>query len=118
MAIKWDSVVDRSKYYGNVIKSWITDIIVYILYYGPIIRTKFIEFTTYVIRLRSHMNPIRIDKNTFVLITGSNLGDQGRYVMNIFYKRYNPYDLREFIEYLKTHTGEDSIRFRCVKFTT
>ena len=121
---KWSTYNDQTecskkcKNCINIVCTLLLHVFELILYYIPIIKTKIIEITTFTIRINSHFTPIQIGKNEYVLITGTNFGDLGRCLVNVFYKRYSPYDINMFIALMEKYLQTNTIKFNLHKFTT
>lgn len=119
--VNWEKLLKEGKVFFATILSKIMILGLYLLericYYGPIMKTKFIEFTTFTIQIQDHFSPINISKNDYVFITSSSAGSQGRHLINIFYKRYSPYDIRDFTVLMEKYLQVNSIKFNLIKFS-
>lgn len=111
-------VKENARLFLSKIVAMITFALEMLVFYAPIAWTKFIEYTTFYIPLRSHLAPIRIKDNHYALITSTNMGDRGRYLINIFYKRYSPYDIRDFTALRKKYMPVYSLKFNVDLFST
>lgn len=102
----------------SYIWSKLVDLLVLILYYIPILRTKFVEAFTFYIPLMQHLTPIRINENEYIFITNSNYGERVRCLINVFYKYYSPFDYRDFIALKNKYMPIELIKFNVYRFST
>ena len=118
MAIDIVVVKNQLKNWGNMLYQWLVFVLELVLFYYPIVKTKFIEWTTFYIPCRSHLNAICLGDNEFVFITNSDKGNRARHLVNVFYKYYSPYDIRIFNELKETYLQVDSVKFNVYRFST
>lgn len=97
---------------------WILFGLELVMYYAPIARTKVVEIFTFYIPLFKHMDPIRLQNNQHVIITSACMGDRERCLINIFYKYYSPFDIRDFAVIRQKYLQINSCRFNVYKFST
>ena len=109
-----NSVINRA----YQIKNFVLYLFELIAYYSPIVWTKIIEFSTFTIPILSHFAPIQIARNDYVLITSTDMGSYGRKLIGVFYKRYSPYDIRDFTNLMDKYLQVNSLKFNVFKFST
>lgn len=98
--------------------SWILFGLELLFYYAPIIRTRIVECFTFYIPLCCHMLPIKLRDNEYMLITSANTGDRERCLVNVFYKYYYPFDIRDFSAIKRKYLQVNACRFNVYKFST